>query len=425
MAAIFIAEALNSLLKQWEDINLAREAGFQYNLFYPDDNFLPPFVGSELNSVGMLTRSIPDYKMLRKVLGGVPFSHPTNFLPRIPKHNRQAFTDIDDYFDHNHVFPNAKIPIFLLKWLETRRACVVEDTVPIPCVDLSKENWLDKLPYHSFYLRIHSPIVFEIETALNLIGKEQKEWSIADFIVYDDGECIQIMCWAKENNQLHLTKNEEQDLQQFISDLKNNKVKSLAKTVLHIDKKADIFTRASSLITYVLSIKKGTSLLKVVLPGSNSPEYIDVNDSDMFDDNDVLNMDPKYMEYLEIMRKNKVLVELINGFCKLMSELPKSASIVSIDSLETPPLPKIPTAWFELKAQTIDYLETSRENSVVTIRRSIGSEKSPHVRRAHCRRYVQPNGTIKEVWIEEVIVREDKLVNEQLQGGAIVVKHEE
>ena len=354
---------------------------------------LSVYPGSELTPIGILGRSIPNYENLRKILTGQKLSHETNFMPRIPKEKRANFKNSQAAFSQwGYMMDSVRIPQYLLHWNETRKACVVEDNFPIPLVNLKEENWLDKLPYRSFFLKVKSPFVFsETEEA-------KKEILMDTFLIHDDPHCVSILGWSHGDEEKFLFTEEERE--RILEDTAKLKKKKQPKLKLAPKKVHGWF---------MLEFK--------IFKGTNDPviSFGNIHKRELVSEK-------IYNPENPLPYRNMAVLEMINGFCKIMATLPPAPSvkIQEIDQSRDriPP----PRQWFELPQQTIDYLETEKVTTTITIKRTSGTEKSPHVRRGHTRRVVGSDGKVTEIWIEQVVVREDKLSEQQLLGGAISLK---
>ncbi len=404
MSQLLIAKELNQLLQYWEDCNLSGEFKFQVALktkgIKNTSADLDALIGSELNRLGLFARSIPGYQNLRKILAGHPYTHQTNFLPRIPKDMRDIFKGSHDLFlDHEFVKTPVHISQYFLKWNETRKACVVEDAIPIPTIDLRKENWLDKLPYHAFFLKLASPFVFQ-DPGVNL------EWSLDSFLICNDGDYVRIMSWPREIERFLFTDKERKDIRDGITDLIRNKIPK-KNTVMTASKIDDWFLSN-------LAVQKGTSNVRIVQGPEANILHSDIYNPEKW-------VDP-FKTIPELYVRLRIMMETINGFCKLMATLPAKPTAKVIESSQNAHSPAIPRQWFELPMQLVDYFHTDTVNEIIVIHRGSGSEKSPHVRRGHTRRMVKKDGRIIEIWIEETVIRADKLITEQLQGGALKIQ---
>jgi hypothetical protein len=366
---------------------------------------LDPLVGSEINMFGTYGRSISEYQMLRKVLSGKQYVHPTNFLPRIPKDLRGMFNTYDEFIWHQMVKSATRLPAYFQKWNETKRACIVDDSVPIPSIDLREENWLSHLPYHAFYLQIKSPFI---------MTDGNTDWTIKNLIIYDDGPYIRIFFWADENASSHLDSQKVNEIQRAIEELRKMKFTNLSKK--HLDT-GSIF---DNVLTADFSIEKngngvvdirGTGCEKIVV------DLYNYNVDDISSGSHDVELE------IAAFAKMRAVVEMINGFCKLFSNIPARQAPVVIDRGKTHEPNDPPLQWMELPLQNVSYFHTDLENDVVVIKRGSGAEKSPHYRRGHYRRYFDTNGKeVNRIWIGEILVREDILEQQLLRGGAIKVK---
>ncbi len=406
MAQLLIVKELDDLLTQWEDLNIAGDFDFHLNQIIglnkdksEASEMAKVMIGSELNLMGLLARAIPDYEKLRSVMAGETFYHKTNFMPRVPTALRPTCENASDFYDQMFIKCSVRIPFYLLKWMETRRACVVEDSLPIPMVDLRTENWLHRLPYHSMYLTVKSPFVFT-EPGVNV------DWSVKDFILVKDGNYTRILFWVTENAGTRFTHEERAKIKNAIREIKRDKLTDLSKQCI------DLMGKAHDVFIGDLVIQDGTSLVRDIRGTNNHQELFDL-------------YDPKGKvkdEEVEMYLKMKAMVEMVNGFCKLMSQVPPASAVDSTQSVVSKPVPQPPRQWFELPLQTVDYFYTESSDNKIIIKKGNGSEKSPHIRRGHTRRIIQKDGTTKEVWVAEMTIRKDKLTTEQLQGGALKIQ---
>ncbi len=398
---------LDTLLSLWEDHNLqARQNERFYNILRKngrnDDLLKKAFTlkGSELNLFGELGTSIEKYTSLRKVLGGARNYHPTNFLPRVPFNVRERFSSPISLVE-NVGDAIIQIPDFLLNWNKTRKACIIDDSIPIPLVDLREEYWLDKLPYSSFYLRISSPLIFTAEKYDN------EETAIQNFLIHEEGDYIKILAW-NEDLEKHLSSEQEQEERKKKTDKleRDNDIQSYYK---YLD---PIINKATFAQVYYMSLKKGSTECRGQIGGDIS-ELLDGTLSPR--DVDFYNV-PDGIEGLVPDYQRIRLYELLNGFCKLMATLPLQTKN-EVEVIETIPAPQRPTErhiWTELPLSYAHMYVTAMREKIIVIRRGMGGEIGFHYRSGHTRRYLQKDGTIKEIWFPMTKVRPDK---EEEQGG--------
>jgi len=409
MSKLFIAEPLNQLLSFWEDANLISDLSFQHGqmlkkagiLKEEDARDVVALIGSEINLMGYLARAIPDYFQLRKVMSGGVHTHPTNFLPKVPKHFRGVFSNSTEFMDWFLMRGVAVIPFYLLKWIETRRACIVEDSVPLPMVDVRQHNFLWKLPYSSLYLKVKSPFVF--------VDDRANEWTVQNFLIIDDGPYLRILFWPEEIAGHIVSEETRKKVRQAISDVSKGRQTTVAQEC------TPLYAEVLDVLIGDFCIKKDTTDI-VRVYGDTTAKTVKLQN--LYQSGETLKEEVDIFAQKQLVR----IVEMLNGYCKLMSELPPKQGVVSIDPVDIRKHPTEPRQWFELPLQTVEYFHTDKADKIIIIKQGSGSEKSPHIRRGHVRRIIQNDGTIKEVWIDQMTVREDKLATEQLQGGALKVQ---
>ncbi|MBP7831711.1 MAG: hypothetical protein KA028_01705, partial [Candidatus Pacebacteria bacterium] len=257
-----------------------------------------------------------------------------------------------------------------------------------------------KLPYSSFFLKLASPFVFTDSSEKN------EEWSVDSFLIYDDGDYVRIMAWPKEIDKFLLTDDERKMVKSGIADIKGMRVPKNA-AMIASSKVSDFFLAN-------LAVKKGTSFIRSVQGLDATVVHSDIYDESTFEGADQV--------LINLNVRLRIMLETINGFCKMMATLPPKPEVESIQSSSLRNQPPSPKEWYELPVQTVDYFHTSLEGAVIVIKRGSGGEKSPHIRRAHTRRIVKSDGKIEEIWIGQTTIRADKLQTEQLQGGATKIQ---
>jgi hypothetical protein len=411
MSKLFIAEPLNQLLSFWEDANLISDLSFQHGLMLKkagglseeDRKDVVALEGSEINLMGYPARAIPNYSNLRKVMAGEPYIHPTHFLPRVPKYFRDVFASPVEFMDWFLMRGICIIPYYLQKWTETRRACLVEDSLPLPMIDLRKENFLGKLPYKSMYLNVKSPFVF--------YDDRDNEWTVQNFLIVDDGDYLRILFWPDETVQHIVSDDMRRKIKQATIDLSKGKQTAVAKEC------TPLYAEVLDVLVGEFAVKKDTSDMLRVYGDTTKKSYEFQN---LYQSGENLKDKVDIFAQKQLVR----IMEMINGFCKLMGELPKKQTVEGeepvITSEQARPEPR---QWFELPLRTVEFFHTENtDNNIIVIRHGSSSEKSPHIRRGHTRRLIQKDGTVKEVWIDQITVRSDKLTTEQLQGGALKVQ---
>ncbi len=214
------------------------------------------------------------------------------------------------------------------------------------------------------------------------------------------------MAWPKEIDKFLLTDDERKMVKSGIADIKGMRVPKNA-AMIASSKVSDFFLAN-------LAVKKGTSFIRSVQGLDATVVHSDIYDESTFEGADQV--------LINLNVRLRIMLETINGFCKMMATLPPKPEVESIQSSSLRNQPPSPKEWYELPVQTVDYFHTSLEGAVIVIKRGSGGEKSPHIRRAHTRRIVKSDGKIEEIWIGQTTIRADKLQTEQLQGGATKIQ---
>lgn len=405
--SFYNVKSIDNLLQLWEERQ--HSAFHQYKLFshfrprIDLENFIP-LIGSEVNMTGELGNAIKDYSMLRKVMEGSKFEHPTSFLPRVPKNARHLY-DTPLAFADSVREAVIHIPHFLNRWNETRRACIVDDSIPIPIIDLRTENWLDRLPYKSFYLKIASPLIFVDQT-------HSQEAAIQNFLIHEEGDYINIMAWDEDIPKWLKNSEKKKEYEKKINEAISSN--NFSKFVKYAEK--ELLTNASFTLVYYTSIKKNSTYCKATVLDNMKG----VLEGKQYAPIDIYNPLDATLG-IPVFQRIKMF-ELINGFCKLMATLPAQhrREAIVIDHIVTDEKPKQTHVWTDLPLQHVDLFVTEKEKETVIIRRGVATEKGYHRRRGHHRRYINPDGTLREVWIADMEIRVDKK-EEEIQGGATQV----
>jgi hypothetical protein len=418
----YIAKGLEELLCYWEWCNKDAEQNFA-NLQYCKNNgffektwktekgtmsgeqivghfFQTPEIGSEVTRIGKLRRNIPNYQNLRRLLNGNYDGSVEEFLPRVPKVLRHVHPHQFSFLQKLHD-SNFHIPYYLWQWNQTRRAIAIDDSeVKVPIVDLREENWLSKTPYPTFYLHVQETFVLHYE---------QYELHLNHFLIHDAGDEIGILVWSKDPASYMMSPDmiarDQEIIKQFLSKKEVDVNKYISQDDLDETKLAPC--------AFHLKVHKYTRKCKMY-------EYKDIYEPTP-DATDIYDPELRYNDpYKGFFVK---VIEYINGVYKTLASLPAQTKKESETLLmqHTTEKPREKRDWYSLPLQYVDQLVTERSGEKMVFRRTTGAEKSPHFRRGHWRRYVSKDGTINEVWIEMMIVREDKL-DQQISGGATKVR---
>lgn len=389
--SVFVAKELDDLLTYWEQSNILGELNFQGNLHRKTilANMPQCLIGSEITAEGALGRSISGFQKLRKIMMGHYIVHETNFLPRIPKEWRENISDQSVFL--KKIYASCLIPLHLLKWNEHRRACIVDDSAPIPEISLQEENNLGYLPYESLYLQLKSGI---------MMHREGQFYEMDNIILFREGVDIRIFAWPSALLKKSLfTAKEIEKLQKAIMGVKKNKWYNFGSDFLNKGK--DFRMLEFSFNTQEASI--------VIVDSGFSTEKVSLYAESAFEEENTQ----------IIINSLKIVVETINGFCKLVSELEPKEQVMYVETSTPHGSLSKPRQWFELNLQAVDLFHTKEFQEKVTIHHGHGTEKSAHVRRGHWRTITHKDKTTERIWIKQTVIREDKLMNEQLQGGAM------
>lgn len=372
-------------------INLLREYGL--------DN-LP---GSELNSMGSVTRPIIGYQNLRNLILKDEEYNPLNYIPRVPS----KFRTIADQVEYNRSInshPLLLFPMMLDAWLDTRRVFVMDKPQMIDFVNAGQENYLDKLPYESFVLNFNETFFFKNDVV---------EVPFSSILVSSDDSYIDFLAIPQNVEELAPS---DRIFKRYEKMARGGKKIRPNDFINHNGFESNVLFTGYSLNKETLSIhtyeEESLSRKEEVLIYSGEAVSMTIRD-----DGGIL------IEDYEIF-------SLINGFAKLVSELkakPVSRELFKeidasqhYDEVEPFDWIKIPiNQTYKISKNEDGILLLPRENLGISIG---GTEKSPHVRRGHWRTITSKDGEVKRVWINQASIREDKLETEHLVGGATVLK---
>jgi len=117
------------------------------------------------------------------------------------------------------------------------------------------------------------------------------------------------------------------------------------------------------------------------------------------------------------------IISLLNGFCKVISELPKTVIVEGESKEESSITPEYDSYdWNAVPiTKVVDFGNIENMKTCLSSMGN-GSEKSPHWRRGHWRNIPLENGSFRRTWVKEAFIREDKLETENLAGSAVILK---
>jgi hypothetical protein len=126
---------------------------------------------------------------------------------------------------------------------------------------------------------------------------------------------------------------------------------------------------------------------------------------------------------LDSKRFFRFFLEILNGFCYMLSEIkPKSLKVLEEGKQFESSNITFNLNWNEIPITKVDYIE-GNDQVGGELKVSYGSgEKSPHVRRGHWRNMIRKDGTSYKKWIDQVMVREDKLTSDDLKGNVTLLR---
>lgn len=459
MKALTVA-TLDQALRYWEDANLFGELMFQSRIknYNPSSLMYVPLAGSEVSVAGWLARKIENFEVLRRELQSGSVKDPNVYLPRIPKEYKEKFTDSYTFLE-NQYFSFPQLPLHLNAWLRTKKVCRLTQEAEIPQVPLT-ESYLHLLPYDSFILYLNDPFVFntaDVDEGIPefidyyrtfLVSKVENK-----IFVYAIADGLEHFCMepAERNYVSEATKfakqGKQKQYQQAMRKIfaQRRVPTDMAGLKASMEKLAAAdgntkFTETDLNRAYNFTGRGTTNFLNIVI---DIPEQKEMPKKGLFDG--------VKSSFSNLFKKDAVkaqkgeddtnqaffetLPEFLNGFCKLLSEARSDSSIASpvVTTESTNSETKAderkvvrPTEslmnWCDVPLGNVLDLRIEKDGgSTFTSYVSTPSEKSPHVRRGHFRRYPQPNGTIKSVWVNQATIRKDKLESEQIKSGAMTL----
>ncbi len=453
---------LEQALQYWEDANLFGELMFQSRLknLNPSSMMYVPLPASEASVAGWLARKIENYELLRKELRSGSVKDPSVYLPRIPKEYREKFTDHFAFLE-NQGFSFLQLPVHLAAWLRTKKVCRLTQEAEIPQIPLT-ESYLHLLPYDSFILYLNDPFVFNTKDAVEGIPELIQYYHTLlvsrtgnQISVYAIGDGLEDFCMepAERNYVAEATRYAKQGKQKQFQQVMR-KIFSQRRVTTGLK---DLWSTAEKMTTADGNTKLTEADLNraynftgrgvahffnvvVTIPEQKEPQKKGLFDgvkstfSNLFKKESVKSQSNDGAENQPFF---EILPEFLNGFCKLLSEAgqdaPIGSAVVTTTDIGVPEESEKEQKiihqseelmnWCDVPLGNVMDLRIEKDGgSSVKSYISLPSQKSPHVRRGHFRRYPQPDGSIKSVWINQVVVRKDKLESEQIKSGVMNVQ---
>lgn len=431
MASILILEELEQALQLWEDTNLLAEAKFQLFLqgkIEEDENYGKPLIGTEVDDFGFLQRGIKNFSSLRSALNTYIELDPTQFIPRVTTEKRPTHTTLD--FSRMFVVRGITFfPFFLSKWMNYKKVFSVKTPDIIQPVSVLEQNYLSKVPYSSFIIRFQEPLRVDLMEDKNADHVHQTEEQL--IIVTTDGVYMDIFSlWpSKSINDFSLTSQVRHDLAENLS--KKSQTQKFVNQVNSIN-------LGLPFVSLTIEVASGLSVVKKYNEGDNTfVTTFDSNRNPGIFDSKINGKTEQSQAYVpgdyphavsEILHLHRFFIDLVNGFCKVVSELPARQTVITESPASLPGTLRQSKqenkSWFSVEITDVRDV-SGEEKPSVHFTSNAGGEKSAHWRRGHWRIYMNKDGSFKkEVWISEALVREDKLETENLQGSATLLKSE-
>lgn len=419
-----ILNELAETLQLWEDVSLV---AVQQNKAAKIKNEL---LHSALRVVGDFSSfcGLENYDRFRTALQNKVSLGPEDFLPRVPE-EAQDWLDKINFLRGNHLNNEALsfFPHMMAEWMKSKKVFRIEDHSLIPMISLQERNYLDLLPCDSFMISFSNPIEIGFETS-PLIHRYKS------CIIARSGDLIDTFWIPVEVERKSLKPHGRKLIKRIVQGNRFNE-KQLSAFFTYA-KENNLFANPAPFVNAAFDIEKGYLFsYKVKKPDLAEPEiaYNDVYTGTLFtrksdgsisephDLNDDTDLAGK-ARLKDSFDFHRFFLELLNGFCYMMSEIkrrktdPEHGKDVHTQQLTRE------FGWNEIPITKVDYLEEDLR-VLGPIKVSYGSgEKSPHIRVGHWRNIIKKDGSSDRIWIEQVMVRKDKLGSEELKGSATVVR---
>jgi hypothetical protein len=393
-STLFLPE-LEHTLQYWEDMNLI--AGIFFELSIKKDPILrrhkyeKPMLGTELDSDKKLSRSIKNYKNMRRSIENHIEFDPALYMPRIPTDSRETLDSVN-FMRSGGIRSMTAFPYFLQSWLKYKRVYALTSQLTIKEIDVKKKNFLPLLPYGSFIIKFNKPLEVKAENdqkglyELMMITLDSKD-DIIDAMVIPKGVVDQLLT-SEERSKL-------------IADPKGYLKKySFSEEIPPLG--ISLATEDGDFIANIHRVQNGEETESHV----HSLRWGD----------DLNKEEQSMLETFTFLRN------IINGFCKLVSDLSPKEFTVDEDVKDHVPMSRDTQEYAWNSVPITEIRNIKKLGGEIQISNVYGGgEKSPHWRRGHWRRITHNDGSVTRTWIDEIIVREDKLETENLVGSATVL----
>lgn len=404
-------EDLRNALKIWEYHNLVAEVIFQKTRNSRVSNFLPlvmeeyipkPLTGSEVDEGGTLVRGIRHYKKLKSFIEDDYPYNTNNFLPRIPKLMKDLVPSQYSFVRSQHVSSILRLPLILDGWLETRKVFILEDLSLVSIIRPNNKSYLDYLPYSSFIIKVSKP--FDIQINLN---DGPMIFPVSTILVNSDDEFIDFMAIPYSVKGLLPEEAQIKKMEKLAQDPKKSAPNALMELAM---KKSPV---GFEFVGY--SVNRKTLEIHNYQGGSLHKQLIMEDEKPL-----VVSDGEKTVMY------TPEILSIINGVCKLISEIPVQKRETILKETECELNDKLDDfEWHKVAITQAKYLNSdgnfvSKETKHFTAG-GLGSEKSYHIRRGHWKTIKK---TGKRYWVEETEVRSDKKHEGPVKGSAVEILHE-
>lgn len=418
-----ILDDLKDALQVWEDVNMYSDALFQLSNLLGKNGlpnfYLKPLVGSEVDENGSIRRAIKNFQGFRHLVENrMEIADPTLFLPRVPTAEREEYPKKLDFFRRDLVHNLCFFPFTLSRWVEFKKVFAMDALDIIEPANIYEKNYLDKLPYGSFIIKLAQPVKI-------FFRRTQVEREFGTMLITSDDTVIDILFIQNNVKEWCMPSKSKKSLQ----GLSFKKTKDLLKQF----KKIPLFNPDMKCEGFSVEIATGLKwIANLILPdgaclehrwnlSDEIPKMVGRINGNSYRDGSRAD-EPDVLDILDFQKR---MINILNGFCKFISELPpQQKDIVLGNSNSIPPQKYELTEWNAIPITNVFYLREGLDegtNKKVLVLSHGGGEKPPHWRRKHKRTYKSG----KVVWIEKTFVRFDKLENENLKGSASIVKDRE
>ncbi|MCI5051401.1 MAG: hypothetical protein MRY57_03770 [Candidatus Pacebacteria bacterium] len=404
---------LKNTLAIWEYANLFAEVIYQKMNKSLGANMLSllgeeykstPMIGSEIDENGFLARGFRHYeKLKRDIEEDYPFN-PNNFIPRIPKDLSSTVEERYSYVRSNHLLSIYRLPLILDGWLETRKVFLFENLRMLPIIRPNKKSYLEYLPYDSFIIKFNEPFDIFVE-----LSDRDYSFPVSTIMVSSDDNFIDFIIIPYSVEGLLPDKNQIKKMKKIIRNPKKPSPNLLMELAVSQQTPCGFEFMGYSINRNNLKIHSYEDGKFV------EEEYFEKAEA-VFEDNST-----------SLITTAKEVLSIINGVCKLISEIPAQEHVDQIndkaqsegqDSFED-------FEWYKVPITEVKYLDNNGKflqyESKYIVSTGSGSEKAYHKRRGHWKTIKK---TGKRYWVNATEVNPHKKEDGPLKGSAIEIMSE-